>query len=95
MLQLSEIVSYIVSFCPPGRIKDVLAQGVLDSMTRLVLVNAIYFKGNWNQRFDEYDTCDAQFRINQVTLLKWNIQYTYSHWQSQLKLENMGFKIVV
>uniref|UniRef100_A0A671Z2S9 Leukocyte elastase inhibitor n=1 Tax=Sparus aurata TaxID=8175 RepID=A0A671Z2S9_SPAAU len=48
-----------------GRIKDVLAQGVLDSMTRLVLVNAMYFKGDWNEKFDEDDTRDAQFRINQ------------------------------
>lgn len=78
MLQLSEIISYIVSFCPSGKIKDLLAQGVLDSMTRLVLVNAMYLKGNWNEKFKKYDTRDAQFRINQVTLLKENIQYGYS-----------------
>ncbi|XP_030253637.1 leukocyte elastase inhibitor-like isoform X1 [Sparus aurata] len=48
-----------------GKIKDLLAQGVLDSMTRLVLVNAIYFKGNWNKKFKEDVTRDAQFRINQ------------------------------
>ncbi|XP_077365839.1 serpin peptidase inhibitor, clade B (ovalbumin), member 1, like 3 [Festucalex cinctus] len=47
-----------------GKIKDVLARGVLDSLTRLVLVNAIYFKGNWNKKFKESDTRDAQFRLN-------------------------------
>ncbi|XP_034429048.1 leukocyte elastase inhibitor-like isoform X2 [Hippoglossus hippoglossus] len=47
-----------------GKIQDVLAQGVVDNMTRLVLVNAIYFKGNWNKQFKESDTKDAQFRIN-------------------------------
>ncbi|KAK2858637.1 hypothetical protein Q5P01_003257 [Channa striata] len=47
-----------------GKIKDILAQGVVDSMTRLVLVNAIYFKGKWNKQFDEKCTVDAQFRIN-------------------------------
>ncbi|XP_041817202.1 leukocyte elastase inhibitor-like isoform X1 [Chelmon rostratus] len=47
-----------------GKIKDVLAQGVVDSMTRLVLVNAIYFKGNWNSQFQESATRDAQFRVN-------------------------------
>nr|XP_046226559.1 leukocyte elastase inhibitor-like isoform X1 [Scatophagus argus]XP_046226560.1 leukocyte elastase inhibitor-like isoform X1 [Scatophagus argus] len=47
-----------------GKIKDVLAQGVVDDMTRLVLVNAIYFKGNWNKQFKESATQDAQFRIN-------------------------------
>ncbi|XP_073344362.1 leukocyte elastase inhibitor-like isoform X1 [Pagrus major] len=47
-----------------GKIRDLLAQGVLDSMTRLVLVNAIYFKGNWNKKFKEDATHDAKFRIN-------------------------------
>ncbi|XP_062235709.1 leukocyte elastase inhibitor-like isoform X2 [Platichthys flesus] len=47
-----------------SKIKNVLAQGVVDNMTRLVLVNAIYFKGNWNKKFNESDTIDAQFRIN-------------------------------
>ncbi|XP_071341838.1 serpin peptidase inhibitor, clade B (ovalbumin), member 1, like 3 isoform X6 [Trachinotus anak] len=47
-----------------GKIKDVLAQGVVNNMTRLVLVNAIYFKGNWNKQFQQSATRDAQFRLN-------------------------------
>uniref|UniRef100_UPI0037E92F77 leukocyte elastase inhibitor-like isoform X2 n=1 Tax=Semicossyphus pulcher TaxID=241346 RepID=UPI0037E92F77 len=47
-----------------GKIKDLLAQGVIDSLTRLVLVNAIYFKGNWNKKFTESSTRDAQFKLN-------------------------------
>ncbi|XP_038580436.1 leukocyte elastase inhibitor-like [Micropterus salmoides] len=47
-----------------GKIKDVLVQGVVDNTTRLVLVNAIYFKGNWDKQFKEDFTVDAQFRIN-------------------------------
>ncbi|XP_051796676.1 leukocyte elastase inhibitor-like isoform X23 [Acanthochromis polyacanthus] len=47
-----------------GKIKDVLAQGVVDDMTRLVLVNAIYFKGKWNKQFKESSTRDAPFRVN-------------------------------
>ncbi|KAM6971413.1 leukocyte elastase inhibitor-like isoform 2-T2 [Tautogolabrus adspersus] len=47
-----------------GKIKDVLAQGVVDSLTRLVLVNAIYFKGNWDKKFQESSTQDAKFRLN-------------------------------
>uniref|UniRef100_A0A672SU49 Serpin B6 n=1 Tax=Sinocyclocheilus grahami TaxID=75366 RepID=A0A672SU49_SINGR len=34
-----------------GKIKDLLPQGSVDTMTRLVLVNAIYFKGNWEKKF--------------------------------------------
>ncbi|XP_049605926.1 serpin peptidase inhibitor, clade B (ovalbumin), member 1, like 3 [Syngnathus scovelli] len=47
-----------------GKIKDVLAKGVLDSMSRLVLVNAIYFKGNWAKKFKETSTHDSQFRLS-------------------------------
>lgn len=36
-------------------------------MTRLALVNAIYFKGNWMNRFDEANTKEMAFKINQVT----------------------------
>uniref|UniRef100_A0A668B014 Serpin B6 n=1 Tax=Myripristis murdjan TaxID=586833 RepID=A0A668B014_9TELE len=49
------------------KIKDLLAPGVVDSMTRLVLVNAIYFKGNWDRKFDANLTKDAQFKLNKVT----------------------------
>ncbi|XP_071398830.1 leukocyte elastase inhibitor-like isoform X2 [Centroberyx affinis] len=46
------------------KIKEVLVKGVVDDMTRLVLVNAIYFKGNWDKKFKEDFTQDTQFRVN-------------------------------
>uniref|UniRef100_A0A3P9H456 Leukocyte elastase inhibitor n=1 Tax=Oryzias latipes TaxID=8090 RepID=A0A3P9H456_ORYLA len=47
-----------------GKIRDILAEGSLNNLTRLVLVNAIYFKGNWNKKFDAQETRDADFRLN-------------------------------
>lgn len=46
-----------------GRIVDLIPQGVVDSMTRLVLVNAIWFKANWAEPFDEAATADAPFTL--------------------------------
>uniref|UniRef100_A0A914WHB6 Serpin domain-containing protein n=1 Tax=Plectus sambesii TaxID=2011161 RepID=A0A914WHB6_9BILA len=43
------------------RIKDLLAPGVLNSDTRLVLVNAIYFKGDWAEQFEKSNTMQATF----------------------------------
>lgn len=43
------------------RIEDLLPQGVIDSDTRLVLVNAIYFKAGWLFPFDEARTAPAPF----------------------------------
>ncbi|XP_077077709.1 leukocyte elastase inhibitor-like isoform X2 [Siphateles boraxobius] len=46
------------------KIKDLLPQGVIDGMTKLVLVNAIYFKGNWEKKFPKDATRDGQFKQN-------------------------------
>jgi serpin B len=43
------------------KIKDLLAQGDLDSMTRLVLVNAIYFYGDWEHPFEKQATMPKDF----------------------------------
>ncbi|NXK79983.1 ILEU inhibitor, partial [Amazona guildingii] len=47
-----------------GKILNLLSEGSVDNMTRLVLVNAIYFKGNWAEKFKEADTTDMPFQLN-------------------------------
>ena len=52
------------------KIKDLLPQGSLDSSTRLVLANAVYFNAAWKQPFDASDTRDGSFTLldnSQVT----------------------------
>ncbi|XP_056089936.1 serpin peptidase inhibitor, clade B (ovalbumin), member 1, like 4 [Rhinichthys klamathensis goyatoka] len=46
------------------KIKDLVPQGAIDGMTKLVLVNAIYFKGNWEKKFPKEATKDGQFKLN-------------------------------
>jgi serpin B len=43
------------------KIRDLIPPGLLDSMTRLVLTNASYFKGSWQHEFDEALTREAPF----------------------------------
>jgi serpin B len=45
------------------RIKDLLPEGVLDPYTRMVLVNAIYFKADWLAQFDAHSTNDYTFHL--------------------------------
>ena len=45
------------------KIKDLLPEGSIDSMTRMVLTNAIYFKGNWATQFNVKRTREMPFRL--------------------------------
>ncbi|XP_014796453.1 PREDICTED: leukocyte elastase inhibitor-like isoform X2 [Calidris pugnax] len=47
-----------------GKIPNLLSEGSVDVSTRLVLVNAIYFKGNWAEKFEAAETTDMPFRLN-------------------------------
>ncbi|NUP06508.1 MAG: serpin family protein [Polyangiaceae bacterium] len=46
------------------RVKDLIPPGAVDENTRLILVNAIYFLGNWAQPFEKGATSNAAFHIS-------------------------------
>lgn len=45
------------------KIKDLVPASMLDAFTRLVLVNAIYFKGSWAEKFDVTQTTKEDFHL--------------------------------
>ncbi|XP_049738463.1 serpin B6 [Elephas maximus indicus] len=47
-----------------GKITELLSSGTVNSLTSLVLVNAIYFKGNWDNRFNKQQTKERPFKIS-------------------------------
>ncbi len=44
-----------------GKIKDLIPEGYLNYLVKMVLTNAIYFKGFWLQKFDKNFTKDEDF----------------------------------
>jgi serpin B len=45
------------------KIKDLIPRGMLNSTTRLVLTNAIYFKGRWARQFEKELTREGPFTL--------------------------------
>lgn len=45
------------------KIKDLMPEDTIKDTTRLVLVNAVYFKGQWAEKFDPELTRDGAFRL--------------------------------
>ena len=46
-----------------GKIKDLIPQDVINSLTRLVLTNAIFFSAAWQYPFSESRTADGTFHL--------------------------------
>ena len=53
-----------------GKIKDMIDSGALSEYTRLVLTNAIYFKGLWENPFDPKYTYNTDFIVNSSNTIK-------------------------
>ena len=79
------------------KIKDLIGPGVLNALTRLVLTNAIYFKGDWASQFDETLTENAPFWVTptetvEVPMMaqKHKFRYTESDKLQILELPYVG-----
>ncbi|XP_027240949.2 serpin B9-like [Cricetulus griseus] len=60
-----EHINMWVSKQTEGKIPELLSGDSINSNTRMVLVNALYFKGRWQQSFTKTLTKEMPFKINQ------------------------------
>jgi len=68
------------------KIKDLIPSGVLDSLTRMVLTNAIYFKGDWLTQFKEKSTREMPFKISPDKTVQTPMMYqkgNFGHYQDE------------
>lgn len=59
-----------------GKIEDLLPPGSVDHDTRLVLANALYFKGKWKKPFDSYITREEDFFLLDGKTIKVPMMHT-------------------
>ncbi|XP_050395804.1 leukocyte elastase inhibitor [Patella vulgata] len=65
-----------------SKIKDLIPSGMLNPLTAMVLVNAIYFKGNWENQFEVEDTQSEEFYIDpsshvDVQMMKMKMKFKF------------------
>ncbi len=68
------------------KITDLIKPGVLDALTRLVLVNAIYFKGDWASQFNRKNTRDMLFKLSPDNTAKVPMMYQkgrFGYWADE------------
>ncbi len=75
-----------------GRIKDLIPPGVIDTLTRLVLTNAIYFNAAWALPFDPKTTEEGPFYLldgSEVTvpMMRNTESFTYAEGQGVQAVE--------
>ena len=75
-----------------GRIRDLIPQGAINRLTRLVLTNAIYFDAAWQYPFQKRNTSNGPFYLldgRQVTvaMMRQTRQFGYAHGQGYQAVE--------
>ncbi|XP_043262033.1 antichymotrypsin-2-like isoform X3 [Colletes gigas] len=66
--EAANIVNTWVQENTNDRIKNIVTSDDLNDMTALVLVNAVYFKGQWKNKFNSEHTKDMPFHVNENTV---------------------------
>ncbi len=71
------------------KIKDLIPNGLLSPDTRLVLTNAIYFKGKWVVPFEEENTEEKDFFVDPETTVKTEMMYLYGEGMNYFETEGL------
>lgn len=84
--QAREIINQWVEEQTEEKIKDLILQGALNEMTRLVLTNAIYFNAAWSHPFDENATSEESFDLldgSEVKVPMMRLTESYGYYEAE------------
>ena len=58
------------------KIKKIITPESLGPLTKLVLVNAIYFKGDWEVKFDKSKTSKGDFHVSPTKIVQTDLMFS-------------------
>jgi serpin B len=78
------------------KIKELIKPGILNALTRMVLTNAIYFKGNWASQFNKESTKPMPFYVTPTQSLMTPMMYQRQefgyHADEKIQVLEMGYE---
>lgn len=91
----AETINHFVDEQTHGKIKELFKPDQLNSDTRSVLVNAIYFKGNWEKKFNKDFTRKNDFYNSDTEKVTVDYMYldNYFNWTHIKELESMALEL--
>lgn len=66
----AEAINHFVELKTNGKIQNFAKSNTLNANVALFLVNAIYFKGNWENKFNKEETHEDDFHINENEIVR-------------------------
>ena len=72
-----QIINASIKKTTNNKIRDIIPHGAIDEMTKSIITNAIYFKGNWKWEFKKSNTCDEDFKISESKKVKTEMMKMY------------------
>jgi len=59
-----------------SKIKDLIAKNVLNGLTKMVLVNAVHFKGDWAMKFKKENTQKRDFHVSKDKVVQADMMFS-------------------
>jgi len=69
-VEAADAINFWVEEQTNGKITDLIQSSSLSELTKLVLTNAIYFKGDWQKQFNVDDTYEEDFNLSSGNKVK-------------------------
>jgi len=91
-----EIINSWVENQTNNKIKDIISKDFIDNSTRIVIANAIYFKGKWEIAFENKNTTKKEFtndlgQVSKVNMMSLHTKFNYFE-DDQLQVIELPYK---